>query len=521
MMKRLKNSIALGIAICWTFALLAQQNNIPLNPFYKDRLYYSTSKMEGYTGNSFFPVSEGQYDLHTKIQDTSKQYYLVTEHLFKKHFLEFKGKNYYLTISPVFDVSMGKDFADTVKRWLFQNTKGFHIEGDLFKNFSFSTSFYENQSRNPIYQKNYFNAIGESYVKTSDSTYFTQNAVVPGLGRTKPFKVDGFDYAFAMGEIIYRPFKVLTLSAGNTRKFVGDGYRSLLLSDNSFSAPFFQANYRFHPRWEFVYMRSKLLNMLRRPASTTVESYYDPKILAVNYLSFKATKTLTISLFEGTIYSKGDSVVSKHASPWMYNPIPGLGAFVVKEKEANSILGLNIGYTIVSELRMYAQVAWNPRHKGYGAQLGFRISEPGHVKNLFLQLEGNYASTNLYRSSNPRLNYSHFNLPLAHTKGEGFAEIILRANYEIKRVYFDVKAIYYNVDKYSPTSHLALYDKGSLHYGSTFYTSVETGYRFNKKMNFSVFINYLFRKDNTASPQLTNVFGIGMRTGLINSYTDF
>lgn len=518
----IKSQLLLLLIALFAFKISAQVNNLPLNHFYKDRLYHSTNRLEGYKGNSFFPATENQYDLHYKIQDTSKQYYLVTEHLFRKHFLEFKGKNFYLTISPVFDFSIGKDFSDTASRRLFQNTRGFHIEGDLFKNFSFSTSFYENQSRNPMYQSMYFNAIGESYVNHSDSTYGTQNAVVPGLGRTKPFKGDGYDYAFAMGDIIYQPFKVLTLSAGNTRKFIGDGYRSLLLSDNSFSAPFFQANYRFLPRWEFVYLRSRLLNLLRRPASTTVESYYDPKVMAVNYISFKATKNLTLSLFEGTIYSKGDSIVSKRASPWMYNPIPLIGAFVTNANEANSVLGLNIGFTATESIRLYSQLAWNSRHNGFGGQLGIRFMEPFKVKNLFLQLEGNYASQDLYRSSNPRLNYSHFNLPLAHTKGEGFTEVLIRANYEFKRVYADLKTVFYSLNNYSPTSHLALYDAGVRNNGTILHTSVEAGYRFNKKMNFAIFVNYLFRTESIGGVnQLTNVVGIGMRTGLINSYTDF
>lgn len=500
----------------------AQQNFIPLNHFYKDRMYHSTKKMEGYTGNSFFPALESQYDLHTKIQDTSKQYYLVTEHLFKKHFLEFKGKNYHLMISPVFDFSLGKDFSDTASRKLFQNTRGFHIEGDLFKNFSFSSSFYENQSRNPMYQSSYFNAIGESYVVTADSSYQTQNAVVPGMGRTKPFKNDGYDYAFAMGDIIYIPFKVLTISAGNTRKFIGDGYRSMLLSDNSFSAPNLQVNYRFLPRWEFVYLRSKLTNLLRRPASTTVEAYYDPTVLAVNYLSFKATKKLTISLFEGTNYSKGDSIVSKKASPWMYNPIPLVGAFVTNASEANSIIGLNVGYTVLPSMRLYGQIALNSRHSGYGGQLGIRFMEPFKVNNLFLQVEGNYASQNLYRSTNPRISYSHFNLPLAHTKGEGFMEVLVRANYEIKRVYVDLKAIFYQLNEYSNQTHLALYDVGPRTSGTILHGTMEAGYRFNKKMNFSVFVNYTFRSSTVGGAnQLTNVVGIGMKTNLINSYTDF
>lgn len=501
---------------------VGQQNFIPLNHFYKDRLYHSTSKVNGYAGNSFFPAIESQYDLHTKIQDTSKQYYLITEHLFKKHFLEFKGKNYLLMISPVFDFSLGKDFSDTVSRRLFQNTRGFHIEGDLFKNFSFSSSFYENQSRNPIYQSTYFNAIGESYVQAADSSYQTQNAVVPGMGRTKPFKNDGYDYAFAMGDIIYTPFKVLTISAGNTRKFIGDGYRSMLLSDNSFSAPNLQVNYRFLPRWEFIYLRSKLTNLLRRPASTTVEAYYDPTVLAVNYLSFKTTEKLTISLFEGTNYSKGDSIVSKKASPWMYNPIPLVGAFATKASEANSIVGLNIGYTVLPVMRLYGQLAINPRSGGAGGQLGVRIMEPFKVSNLFLQLEGNYASKDLYRSTNPRISYSHFNLPLAHTKGEGFAEVLLRANYEIKRIYFDLKGVFYQLKDYSDQSLLALYDAGPKRDGMILHGTFEGGYRFNKKMNFSVFVNYTFRSSSSGGiNQLTNVVGIGMKTNLINSYTDF
>ncbi|HLU86538.1 MAG TPA: hypothetical protein VKZ44_02210, partial [Taishania sp.] len=288
----------------------------------------------------------------------------------------------------------------------------------------------------------------------------------------------------------------------------------------SFSAPNFQINYRFLPKWEFVYLRSKTTNLLRRPIYTTVEAYYEPKILAVNYLSYQATEKLTISLFEGTIYSKGDSIVSKHASPWMYNPIPLIGAFVVNKLEANSIIGVNIGYTAGNFARLYGQAAVNPRSSGFGGQLGVRFMEPFKITNLFLQLEGNYTSNKLYRSSNPRLNYSHFNLPLAHTKGESFAEVVVRANYEIKRFYTDLRVVYYSLMDYSSTSHLALYDVGPRANNSIFFTNFELGYRFNKKMNFSVFMNYLVRRDASTS-QLTNYLNVGLKTSLINSYIDF
>lgn len=499
----------------------AQQNFISLNGFYKDKLYHSTHRLEGYSGNSFFPVNEDQYNLNYKIADTTKLYYTETEILFKKHLLEFKGENYYLTISPVLDFTYSRDIEDTLKRKLYQNSRGFLVEGDLFKNFSFSTSFYENQSRNPLYQSNYYRSLGELYVKKADSSYISANAVMPGAGRTKVFKIDAFDYAYAIGNIIYKPFKVLTLSAGNNQHFIGDGYRSMLLSDNSYSSPYFQANYRFLPKWEFVYLRSRLMNLLRKPASTSVEAYYEPKGYAVNYLSFKANKKLTISLFEGTIYSRGDSIVSKSANPLFYNPVPIIGAFLLNEQEINSILGLNIGFSATNYLRIYGQFAFNNKTNGTAGQLGFRFSEPFKIKQLFLQLEANYASNEVYSSQVSRLNYSHYNLPLAHPKGQGFVEGVLRANYEWKRAYIDLKSIYYSLTDYSQVSLLPTKKIVPLVTGTIFHNELEIGYRFNRKLNLILFGNWLLRSDSFSANKLTNMISIGLKTNLLNHYSDF
>lgn len=497
----------------------AQQNFISLDHFYKNHLYYTNHRLEGYHGNSFFPVTESEYDLTQKIADTAKQYYTFTSILFQKHLLEFKGDNYFLTISPTLDFTYARELEDTSNRKLFQNTRGFHIEGDLFKNFSFSTSLYENQSRNPFYQSMYFSGAGEYYINKSDSTYYSQNAVIPGAGRTKPFKGDGFDYGYAIGSIIYQPFKVLTLSAGNNAHFIGDGYRSLLLSDNSYSAPYYQVNYRFLPKWEFVYLRSKLLNLMRRPFTTSVESYYEPKGYAVNYLSFKASKKLTISLFEGAIYSRGDSITSKRVHPLYYNPIPFVSAFGLEETQINAILGLNIGYSPISAVRMYGQFAYNNHSEGLGGQLGVRFSEPFKIKQFFIQLEMNHANNELFASENRRLNYSHFNLPLAHVKGQGFTELVLRLNYEWKRLFVDSKTIYYQLKDYNsfslnPANNYTLKTSGTI-----LHNQLDLGYRFNRKMNLTLVASWLLRPDSNAS--VTNVVSIGIRTGLVNHYTDF
>lgn len=499
----------------------SQQSFNSINSFFKDRLYNTTNRLNGYNGNSFFPCTEDEYDVGYKIADTSKQFNDFTYILFQKHLLEFKGDNYYLTISPVFNFGLSKDLADTSNRKFFQNTRGFFIEGDLFKNFSFSTSLYENQSRNPNYQSNYYSSLGEMYINHGDSTYQTQNAVIPGAGRTKPFKDDGFDYAFAVGSLIYKPFKVLTLSAGNNQHFIGDGYRSMMLSDNSYSSPYFQVNYRFFPKWEFVYLRTKLLNLTRKPASTSVEAYYQPKGYAVNYLSFKASSNLTLSIFEGTVYSKGDSVTSTRVNPMFYNPIPVLSSFLLKNTEVTSIIGLNIGFTPINNLRIYSQLVYNKSSEGFGGQIGTRISEPFKISNLFIQLEANYASKDAYSSSTARLNYSQYNLPLAHSKGQGFGEGVFRINYEWKRMYVDLKTIYFSLNQYSSLSLLPINQTIVLNNSSIFHNQMELGYRFNRKVNFSAFVSWILRQENTSGSNMTNFLSVGLKTALMNHYTDF
>ncbi len=514
-----KKSIFL-LTVFNAFSTLSQQNLIPIHSFYKDHQFANKGN-EPYNGGSFFPVNESKYDLITIINDSSKQYYKFTDVLFKKYLVEVKGKDFYIKLSPAIDFSIGRDISDTISRTLFQNTKGIHAEGSLFKSFSFSTSLYENQGRFANYETAYYSSLGELY--PGDSVYGRQNAVIPGGGRTKPFKGDGFDYAYAVGYFVYAPFKFLSVTAGNNSQFVGDGHRSLLLSDNSYSAPYFRIDWDIHPKFSFSYMRSRHMNLMRRPATSSVESYYEAKGYSVNYFTYKPSKKIALSLFESGEWNRGDSITSKHSHPLFYNPIPFLSGLALKNKnEVVSLIGLNIGYQVGKLHRLYAQFAINDYDtKKLGFQIGYRGYNYFGLKDFMLQVEYNYTSSNLYQSDNPRLNSSHFNMPLAHVKGNGFQEILLRTNYEIKRIYAEVTAVYYMLSNYSSTSLLPTYASPTLSSNNVFYGCVEVGYRFNRKMNFSVFGNYTYRTINDQNVLTTNQLNIGVRTGFINHYKDF
>lgn len=510
-----------GIFFTLLSSIHGQQNSYLLNSFFKDNLF-NNSMDDSYIGTSFLPVFESEYNLSKTLRDSSVQYYDLTETLFKKHLFEAKGSNYYLTISPIVDLNIGKDRADTNERRLFQNTRGIFIEGDLFNNFSFSTSFYENQGRFSNYESAYYSSVGELYPNQTAGTYTTQNAVIPGSARTKPFKTDGFDYAYATGNIIYRPHQKILLSAGNTSHFVGDGYRSMLLSDNSIPAPFFRGNFQLSKKWHFNYLRMRLINLMRKPASTTVEAYYETKGYSSNYVTFQATKKLAVSLFEGIIWSKGDSILSKKVHPVYYNPLPFLASALLSSNEIYALHGLNISFAPFPSHRLYSQFAIGNLNSHQTAfQIGYRGYNFFGSKNFMIQLEYNNVTKGMYQSDNPRLNYSHYNLPLAHVKGNSFQEFILRSNYEKNRIYLDIKSVYYLLKDYSPLSLLSVSKDIPLESGPVFLQQVEVGYRFNKKMNLTIFGNWQYRTEMLSINQKANLLFIGIRTGINNHYNDF
>lgn len=519
-MEKLK-FVVVSLLLCLNGISFSQQNLSLLNHFYKDRYFLHAGKSELSIG-SVFPFVESEFDLNKSLADSSKQYYELTQIVFKKHLLEFKGEDYYLTISPVADLSLGKDLADTNSRRLFQNTRGIFVEGDLLKNFSFSTAFYENQTRLSTYETSYYRSIGELYPNQSSGVYNTQNAVIPGAARTKPFKTDGFDYGYAQGNLVYKPHRTVALIAGNTPHFIGNGYRSILLSDNGVGSPFFRADVSFSKRWKFMYLRQRLLNLMRKPVSTTVESYYESKGMSVNYLTFQATKKIAVSLFESAIWSRGDSLTSFASNPLIYNPVPFIAPLAIGEDKLTSVIGLNLSALIGNKHHLYGQFALtNLDYEASALQLGYRGYSFFGLKDFMFQLEYNHVSKDMYSSSNRRLNYVHYNLPIAHPAANGFSEFVLRSNYEWKRIYADLKTIVYLLEGHSSVALLPVEKFAAQQSGTVLHNQLEMGYRFNRKMNLTIFGSLLLRSEMLDVFQKTSIFSLGLRTAINNHYNDF
>lgn len=501
--------------------LQGQHNFIPLHSFYKDQIF-ANKLVKPYNGGSFFPVTEKDYNLIPAVNDSSKQYYDFTETLFKKHLFEITGKDYSISISPAVDISRGKDLNDTNERKLFLNSRGIYVEGDLFSNFSFSTAFFENQGRFTEYESAYYNSIGEQYY-INDTTYQTQNAMIPGAARTKPFKTDGFDYAYAVGSFVFKLHKSLSIAAGNNTHFIGDGYRSLLLSDNAGGSPYFRINWNPGKKLSCNYYRTRYMNLLRKPISSSAETYYEAKGFSVNYVTYRPTEKLAFSLFEGIIWNRGDAATSRFSHPMYFNPIPVLSGLVVNDSnDMNVYYGLNAGYQVFNNHRFYGQFAIQEFKVEKSAfQIGYRGYGFFNLRDIMIQIEYNNVPKGFYATGNRRLNYSHFNLPVGHIKGNGFQEFVFRGNIEIKRVYADVKSIIYILKDYRSTELLAFNNNAQKFSGNVTIQTLEVGYRFNRKMNLCLFGSLTYRSTSEKNDQPTSFVSIGLKTALMHHYSDF
>lgn len=505
------------------FCSFSQSNNlISTHPFFRDNLMFLYSKNSHFIP-SILPVVESVYYSHYPLVEyvdldsirIKKPFFKRT---FSKHLVELQKDDYHLSISPVGELNLGTDFLAADKQLLFQNTRGILVEGDLFRNFSFATSFYENQAVFSSYEKEFISSHGEFY--TSNLGYTQQNGMIPGAARTKPFKENGYDYAFAIGNFIYRPSNKLSIIAGNNQQFIGNGYRSMLLSDNNYGTPYLRLDYKLNSKWSVNVIRSRYMNLIRKKIYTTVEGYYQPKGFSAHYISFQPNEHMAISFFEGSMWSMGDSLKTKALNPSYFIPIPFV-ASLFNSKKSYSIFGLNANFNFFKKYLVYGQFVVGQFKNQFALQLGARAYNFLGLTNIMLQVEWNKSSNTMYIAQNPRLSYTNYNLPVAHISGTGFSEFLCRLNWSWKKLYIDLRSSNFILSKYNQASLLPVLNSTLPKNGLVFNQQMEVGLKFNKKLNLSVFSSVLWRREMMEITNSNLVFHLGIRTGLFNQPNDY
>jgi hypothetical protein len=484
---------------------------------------------------SYKPIVESRIHNSERLyKDSTKQYYWITRKIFQEHLFVIDKGAFWCSIDPVFNFELGTDLNETEKDLYYHNTRGFFIQGNITKKFSFGTYFYENQVQFLSYQDSAFRMRGELYPNSINTSYNRQNAVVPGFARTKNFKTNGLDFGMAGGYISATPIEQLNIQFGHGSNFVGNGYRSLLLSDNSAHYPYLKLNGNFWKgRIDYTLNYTFLMNLVRYPEYTTTESTYQRKAGTFHYLSFTPHPKIQIGLFEGIVWKRSDSLGSKPFDYNYVNPVIFVNTAIygMNDQRRNSVIGLNISAQPMRNMEVYAQFMVDDfKSSKWGMQAGMKMFKLFKVKDFWAQLEYNYVSPFSYSFEDFRDNYSHYNLPLAHPKGAGFHEAVFIAGYEIKRVFFDFKFNYYNFKLDVLTSdnnggnifNSDLNKTSNRENANQYIFDLKIGYRFNKSYNVKFLAGIMFRdlQHPEFREQNTYIY-IGLRTNLLNQYLDF
>lgn len=524
----------------YIFLLTLFTSSIGYSQLYLPQTTYYNSAIERIalsdtTNTSFYnrhlsmkPILDFRTNSDSIYYSSEKHYYWITQKIFKENFLIFKGEDFWVSVDPILDLEFGTDFsADSTER-LYWNTRGIRIQGKLFGKVGFTTSIYENQAITPKYQRDYVDAHGEFYPNSLNTKYIQNNAVIPGYARTKPFKTNGYDFAFAEGSVSYVPTKNLNFQFGNGNHFIGNGYRSLLLSDYTSNYPFakIEGNF-FNGRLQYTSIYAIHQNLYRLYAYTTPEATYEKKIGTYHYLDFAVNKNIQIGFFEGSLFKRVDSTGSHKPDPLFVNPLPITTAIKGFESEGfKSIMGLNFSASFWKNL-VYGQIVFDKNKRG-GFQIGFKAYDL-LIRKLDFNIEYNRIELNTYISTDKRYNYSHFNLPLAHPYVNGFQELSVRLSYEREHFFVQNRLNYsqrIQNDSLSIGNSILAASVDNIIAGnrisSIVYNQFEIGYRFNKTNNLSVFIGHLYRNEtHTINNPLTNYAYMGIRTRLKNKYTDY
>ncbi|MDO9136495.1 MAG: gliding motility protein RemB, partial [Lutibacter sp.] len=437
------------------------------------------------------------------------------------------------------DLQLGKD-SEGLKT--FNNTRAVQVNGAIGKTFNFSTSFYESQGR----FASYFNEYAES-IKPSGGN----PAIIPGRGIAKPFQEDAYDYPVAEAYISYTPSSHFNFQFGRGKNFIGDGYRSLFLSDVASPYPYFKISTNF---WKIKYTNFFMWMQDVRP-ELTVDGAYKQKYMAMHYLDWNVTKKFNIGLFEAVIW---DDANSRGFDVNYVNPLIFYTAveFATGSRAGNTTLGLSLKYKLKA-ITLYSQLLLDDFRVGemtsssgwwankFGVQFGAKYYNAFNVENLFLQAEFNAVRPYTYSHDELNLNFGHNNQPLAHLWGANFREAVGIMNYTKNRWFANAKVVVgkkgfdyadgtdtksYGGDVYADND-----DRGS-DYGNkigqgnianVFIGDLQMGYLVNPATNLKLFGGVTYRKFDPAAPAKgfsasnSTWISFGLKTDVFNWYFDF
>ncbi|RDC61457.1 hypothetical protein [Adhaeribacter pallidiroseus] len=339
-----------------------------------------------------------------------------------------------LRVNPVVHFEAGRDTRVDGMRYV--NTRGIQVEGQLDEKLGFYTFIAENQARFPDY-------VNDRIVR---------DTILPHEGYFKPFRTvgydpaAGYDFTTARGYINYAASKHLSLQLGHDRNFIGNGYRSLVLSD-------------YAPAYFFLKFNVNVWKLQYTNLFTEMNADYEfrdqllpKKYFAYHHLGVNITPNVNVGVFESVIYARDKG----HFELEYLNPIIFYRSVeLMLGSNDNALLGLDFKANVFKTAQVYGQLMLDEfslpnvraRNGWWGNkqafQLGAKYIDVAKINNLDAQVEFNFIRPYTYQHENKFTNYQHYQQPLAHPMGANLYEWIGILRYQpLGRLNLTAKAFY-------------------------------------------------------------------------------
>lgn len=447
---------------------------------------------------------------------------------FKLHYSNFSSeKSLKVFASPLFGTSYSKDFA--IDSSYFSMGIGAQVSLNFKEKWLASFDYYSENTSLPRY-------IGD---------FSRANEMVPSLGKASPTGL-GYSYSRFSGFVTFLPNKFFEFKAGVGKNFIGDGYRSLLLSDNAYQYPYFRINTTF---WRLRYTNLFcMMDDIKTPAPFVGAS--TKKFATMHFLDWNISKRMNIGIFESVIWQSKDTLNTRGFDINYLNPIIFYRTVEYSLGSSdNSLLGMNARLKINDHYQLYAQFIldefllkevldgrgwWANK---YGVQIGAKAIEPFRLKGLFLQTEFNVVRPFTYSHGSVLQNYGHMNQPLAHPIGANFWESVSIVRYEFKDFVIsnqtnvalygtDSNTVYsYGGDIYQSYRNRAQEYYNRIGQGVSnhlFFNRFSASWVIDKAINLRIELAHVYRRITTPFENKDeHFFTIGIKTNLWNSYTDY
>ena len=240
-----------------------------------------------------------------------------------------------LHVNPVLYLGIGKD--SQLNDPSFINLRGVEIRGMVDKKIGFYTFLGENQSILPGYVQ------GE----VSNS-----NPVVPHELFWKKFKDNGVDFFQARAYIDFNISKHIYMQFGQDRTNIGNGYRSLILSDFAPPSLFLRTNLKV---WKinYLFQLNRVAADAKGNAGGSGSGPYPIKYVAFHHASINIGKKFNLGVFESVVF---DADSSSSFDPSYLNPVIFYRAIEQQFGSTDNVLiGTDFKWNAIKHLSFYGQ----------------------------------------------------------------------------------------------------------------------------------------------------------------------